>query len=153
MKYLIPIVLLCVVCAGAFPVQTEEAPDEAAALVVSRAYLEGISGGDLDDLDALFVSGEASSIYENSSDEGTWLHYKEHHLAPEQASVENFKFTTAEEKAERLGTGFLVRHTGGFSLDAGGETLNYNAAVSFALAPTEKGLRILHVHWSSRKKR
>jgi len=156
MKNWIPIVALSAITLAAFPVASSNAlnqPDEAAALAISQAYLTGISGGDLDELDALFVSGDGSSVFENASDEGTWAHYKEHHLAPEQDSVKNFKFTTKEAVAQPCGTGFLVRHAGGFSLEADGKTRNFRAAVSFALAPTEDGLRILHVHWSSREAR
>lgn len=157
MKYILLLAALCTLTLAAVSAQDDTkkaaAPDEDAALAISRSYLDGISGGDLDDLDVLFMEGEASSIYENASDEGTWAHYKEHHLAPEQESVKNFQFTTDKETAERCGTGFLVRHTGGFSLEAGGETRKYRAAVSFTMTPTDKGLRILHLHWSSRAAR
>ena len=130
-----------------------EAAKQAAALDVATAYLAGISGGDLDELDALFVGGDASTVFENSSNEGSWAHYKEHHLAPEQESVKNFTFTTDESVAEACGDAYLVRTIGGFSLEAGGETHKYTAAVSFMLAPTEDGLKIQHLHWSSRAAR
>jgi len=133
--------------------QEESTSDESKALDIARAYLAGISGGnELDKLDGLFVPGDRSSVYENGSDEGDWLHYKEHHLAPEQEHVENFRFTTNKEGVERLGEGFLVRHVGGFTLDLEDETRSYRAAVSFVLVPVEDDLRILHLHWSSRQR-
>jgi SnoaL-like protein len=131
----------------------DDGAGEKAALEIGRAYLAGISGGDLDDLDQWFVAEEGSSIYENGSNEGSWEHYKEHHLAPEQDAVQNFKFTSKEQSVERCGDGFLVRHVGGFSLEIEGQERNYRAAVSFMLVPTENGPRILHLHWSSRQLR
>ncbi len=130
--------------------QSEDPAGEAQALEVASAYLAGISGGDLDDLDLLFVPAERSAVYENGSDEGHWAHYKEHHLAPEQEAVENFRFATKTKAVERCGDGYVVRHVGGFTVDSSGETRSYRAAVSFVLVPAEGGLRILHLHWSSR---
>jgi len=124
---------------------------EARALDVGRAYLDGMSEGELDALDELFVAGDRSSIYENGSNEGTWLHYKEHHLAPEQEAASNFRFTLREENAEATGDGFLVKVVGSFSVRVGEEARTYRAAVSYVLVPVEDELRILHLHWSSRQ--
>ena len=131
--------------------QEGKAPDEADALAVGRAYVAGISGGDLDELDRLFLPDDRSSVFENGSDEGSWGHYKEHHLAPEQEAVANFQFTTKTEHAESCGKGFLVRQIGGFTLEVDGEARTYRAAVSYLLVPAESELRILHLHWSSRQ--
>ena len=126
--------------------------DQSLALELSRAYLAGMSAGEsLDALDSLFVSDERSSVYENGSNEGTWLHYKDHHLAPEQESVKDFQFTSTSESVEPCGDGFLALHIGEFTLTANGEKLTYRAAVSFMLVQVEGELRILHLHWSSRK--
>jgi len=110
-----------------------------------------MSEGALDDLDELFVLGDKSSVYENGSNEGTWLHCKEHHLAPEQESASSFHFTVKEESAEATGEGFLVKVVGSFSVEVGEEARTYRAAVSYVLVPMEGQLRILHLHWSSRQ--
>lgn len=135
---------------AATPQAEAPTPTEAEALEMGRAYVAGISGGELDQLDLLFLPGDASSVFENASDEGSWPHYKEHHLAPEQSSLTNFKFTTDEEHVEALGSGFLVTQLGGFTFEAGGQTRSYRAALSFALVATPDGLRISHLHWSSK---
>ena len=152
--------LLAVLSSGAaglvqsLSAQEDEALGETEAVEMTRAYLAGIpGGGGPDALDGPFGPGERSSIYENGSDEGTWLHYKEHHLAPEQEHAKDFRFTTKEETTERCGDGFLVLHVGGFTLEAEGQTRSYRAAVSFTVVPVDGVLRILHLHWSSRQMR
>ena len=123
----------------------------AKALDVGRAYLAGISLGTLDSLDELFVLGDKSSVYENGSNEGTWLHYKEHHLAPEQEAAPNLQFTVKAESTEAVGDGFLVKVVGSFSVEFGEEARTYRAAVSFLLIPANDELKILHLHWSSKQ--
>ena len=134
------------------PIQEADEPAEEDALAVGRAYAAGISGGDLDELDRLFVPDGHSSVFENGSDEGSWEHYKEHHLAPEHDALGDFRFTTKEELAESCGEGFLVRQLGEFAFELDGETRTYRAAVSYVLVPADGGLRILHLHWSSRRR-
>ena len=148
---LAPLAILRDALAPCAPIQEAEEPDEEDALAVGRAYVTGISGGDLDELDGLFVPDGHSSVFENASDEGSWEHYKEHHLAPEHEAVSGFLFTTKEELAERCGEGFLVRQLGEFAFELEGEARRYRAAVSYVLVPVDGGLRILHLHWSSRR--
>ncbi len=50
---------------------------------VAAAYLSALEASDLDRAGALFA--EDSSVYETGGVEGTWQHYREHHLAPEMA--------------------------------------------------------------------
>lgn len=125
---------------------------EAEALTIGLAYLEGMSEGALDALDELFIVGDESSVYENGSNEGTWLHYKEHHLAPEHEAASDFRFTVKEESVQALGDGFLVKVVGSFSVRVREEARTYRAAVSYVLVPVESQLKILHLHWSSRQR-
>ncbi len=117
---------------------------------VSRAYLAGMESGDLDALTALFLTDDRSSILENASDEGSWEHYRDHHLAPEMDVAQNFRFAIAEEAEERFGDTILVKQTGTFTVDVRGETRHYRVAVSYLMVVQDDELRIAHLHWSSR---
>ena len=129
-------------------VQSEQ--PEQNGLAVAQAYLAGMEAGDLDALTALFIAGDRSSILENASDEGSWEHYRDHHLAPEMDVAENFRFTIADEAEEHFGDTILVKQTGTFSVDIRDETRQYRVAVSYLMVAEEHALRIAHLHWSSR---
>ena len=117
---------------------------------IARAYLAGMESGDLDKLTALFLTDDRSSILENASDEGSWEHYRDHHLKPEMKSAKNFRFTLAKESEERFGEAILVRQTGSFTVDVKGETRKYRVAVSYVIVMEGEQARIAHLHWSSR---
>ena len=122
-------------------------------LVVAGAYIAGMEAGNLDALSALFISDEKSSILENASKEGSWEYYRDHHLAPEMEVVKNFKFEIAVESEKSFGDAILVEQVGAFSVDVNDETRDYRVAVSYLMVREGDGLRIAHLHWSSRAKR
>ncbi len=117
---------------------------------IAQAYIAGMESGDLDKLTTLFLPDGRSSILENASDEGSWEHYRDHHLKPEMEAAINFRFTVVKESEERFGEAILVRQMGSFTVEVNGETREYRVAVSYVIVTDDDGARIAHLHWSSR---
>ncbi len=141
-------VTVCASVAAAMAVaQGEQAGLDGRA--IARAYIAGMESGELDKLTALFLTGDRSSILENASDEGSWEHYRDHHLKPEMEAAKNFRFKVAKESEERFGEVILVRQTGSFTVEVKGEMRKYRVAVSYIIV-TEDRPRVAHLHWSSR---
>lgn len=122
-------------------------------LRIARAYLKGLEQSKLRDLDRLFLPGERSSILENASDEGSWEHYRDHHLGPEMKESSGFKFTVSNESEDRFGSAVVVRQVGKFSLKVGTENRSYKMAVTYVMVEDSGALKIAHLHWSSRANR
>ncbi len=141
------------ILASFIPAVPAETPLPADALSLARAYLEGMEAGRLDALDELFLPDGGSSILENASDEGSWEHYRDHHLKPEMESTNDFSFTVTDEKEQRFGSTSLVRQVGTFTIQVGDEQRAYRAAVSYLVVEDAGSLKIAHLHWSSRPKR
>lgn len=121
-----------------------------------RIYIKGLEDGKLATLDDLFLPNERSAVTENASDEGSWEHYRDHHLAPELKESPGFKFAVEKEKAEKLAGAVLVRQFGTFTIappkpDEPAKT--YRAAISYVVVMEDKRPRIAHLHWSSRVER
>ncbi len=142
-------VIACVSVAAAMAVEQDERPGTVGRDIV-RAYIAGMESGDLDQLTDLFLPDDRSSILENASDEGSWEHYRDHHLKPEMEAAKNFKFTVIKESEERFGEAILVRQTGSFTIEVEGEIRTYRAAVSYIIVTEDDRPRIAHLHWSSR---
>jgi len=150
------ILLVCAVIAGvsvatAMAVAQDQRPGTVGRDIV-RAYIAGMESGDLDALTDLFLPDDRSSILENASDEGSWEHYRDHHLKPEMEAAKNFKFTVIKESEERFGEAILVRQTGSFTIEVEGQLRAYRAAVSYIIVTEDDRPRIAHLHWSSRPK-
>ena len=77
---------------GETPVQPRE---------VSAAYLAAIQARDLDAAGALFTRD--STIFETGGEEGTWQHYRDHHLGPELDAIKTFEFFDTQTEIEMLG--------------------------------------------------
>lgn len=121
-----------------------------AGLKIARAYLEGLEQGKLDGLDGLFLTGQRSSIIENTSDEGSWEQYRDHHLGPEMKETSGFKFTVSKESEDRFGSAVVVRQVGRFSMKVGTKIRSYKMAVTYVMVEDSGALKIAHLHWSSR---
>ncbi len=122
-------------------------------LGVAKAYIAGMEAGDLEALTELFIGDDRSSILENASDEGSWEHYRDHHLKPEMDAVKNFRFEIAKETEESFGGTVLVQQTGTFTVEVQDEVRSYRVAVSYVIVMENEQARIAHLHWSSRPKK
>ena len=113
-----------------------------AGLKTARTYIRGLEQGKLEDLDRLFLPEKRSSILENTSDEGSWEQYRDHHLGPEMKESSGFKFSGVKESAQRFGTTIVVSQTGRFSVKVGEEDRSYSMAVTYVMVAEEGALRI-----------
>ncbi len=66
--------------------QAQEQPDTPTR--IADAYLEAIETSDLDRAEALFA--HESSVFESGGVEGTWQHYREHHIGEELEELASF---------------------------------------------------------------
>lgn len=124
-----------------------------AGIKTARAYIRGLEQGKLEDLDRLFLPDKRSSILENTSDEGSWEQYRDHHLGPEMKASSGFKFSNVKESAKRFGSTTVVLQTGRFSVRVGEEDRSYSMAVTYVIVDEDGLLRIAHLHWSSSRQR
>lgn len=130
------------------------------AASVARAYIAACEKGDLDALNALFLSDGKATVLENASDEGTWENYRDHHLAPELKEMPGFKFTVEKETEQKLGmaadAASIVRQVGSFTVPDPQQPAAkraYRAAVTYVIVTDAGKPKIAHLHWSSRAQR
>ena len=121
---------------------------------VAAAYLDAMESGDLDTAEKLF--GSSSSVYESGGQEGTWKHYREHHLGPEIDAVESFTISRGESESHKSQDGsmaFVAWPIEYRIVLKGDRTIESKGTVTFVLVRGDDGFRIRHLHWSSRKKK
>ena len=121
---------------------------------VARGYFEAMDRSDLDAAAALFA--ETSSIFETGGTEGTWEHYREHHLGPEIGAIKTFETTLGEPESERSQDGSMafVSWPIEYHIElASGRLIDSKGTVTFVLVRQGEELRIRHMHWSSRPKK
>ena len=126
---------------------------QADSLSIARAYMKGMETGRLDELDKLFLPDGQSNILENASNEGSWEHYRDHHLKPEMEAASNFRVTVTDETETRFDSTILVRQVGTFSMEVKGELRKYRMAVTYLIVDHAGKPKIAHIHWSSRPER
>ena len=126
---------------------------KADGLSLARAYMKGMENGQLDELNKLFLPDGKSNILENASNEGSWEHYRDHHLKPEMEATSNFKVKVTDETETRFGSTILVRQVGTFSMEVKGELRKYRMAVTYLIVDHAGQPKIAHIHWSSRPER
>ena len=126
---------------------------QADGLSIARAYMKGMETGRLDELDRLFLPDGQSNILENASNEGSWEHYRDHHLKPEMEATSNFRVNITDETETRFGSTILVRQVGTFSMVVNQEPRKYRMAVTYLIVDYAGKQKIAHIHWSSRPER
>lgn len=120
---------------------------------VATAYLAAMESSDLDAAEALFAA--RSSVFESGGDEGTWQHYREHHLGPEIDGIDIFSIKRAEpaEHTSRDRSMALVTWPIEYRIQLhDGRTIESKGTVSFVMEHAGAEYRIRHLHWSSRRK-
>ena len=130
-------------------VAKDQGPKEVAA-----AYLEAMETSDLDAAEKLFAP--QSSIFESGGQEGDWQHYREHHIGPELSAIKSFSISQEEpEVAEsRDGSMAFVAWPIQYRIALeDGRVIESLGTVTFVLVRGTDGLRIRHLHWSSRKQK
>ena len=120
---------------------------------VATAYLDAMESADLDAAEVLFAS--RSSVFESGGEEGTWQHYREHHIGPELAEFEIFTITRGEPESQtsRDGSMAFVAWPIEYRIQLhDGRTIESRGTVTFVMALEDPEWRIRHLHWSSRRK-
>ena len=81
-------------------------PPSRTPLEVATEYLDAMESGDLDGAEALFASH--SSVFESGGVEGTWQHYREHHIGPELVEIETFTIKRDEPETQSSQDGSMA---------------------------------------------
>ncbi len=119
---------------------------------VASAYLDAMDTAALDRAESLFA--KESSIFEAGGEEGTWKHYREHHIGPELAEFSSFKTTKGkpEEDVSADGSMAMVAWPIEYRIVLkDGKTAESKGTVTFVLVREGDAYRIRHMHWSSRR--
>ena len=121
---------------------------------VAAAYLTAMESGDLEAAEALFAP--KSSVFESGGEEGSWQHYREHHIGPELAQIKSFSVSRGEPEVEESQDGSMALVAWPIEYRIALEdqrVIESIGTVTFVLVRGDDGLRIRHLHWSSRKQK
>jgi ketosteroid isomerase-like protein len=148
-----PLWLLAAALLAAPAVGQQAATRPTTPIEVSSAYLDTMDTADLNRAESLFA--KESSIFEAGGVEGTWQHYREHHIGPELAEFSSFKTTKGkpEEEVSADGSMAMVAWPIEYRIVLkGGKAVESKGTVTFVLVRENGAYKIRHMHWSSRKK-
>lgn len=132
---------------GISAAQSQLQPKEVAA-----AYFVAIQKSDLAAAGALFV--RESSIFETGGVEGTWEHYRDHHLGPEIDDIAEFEISpkdpviTESDDATLVVVAWPIDYTISLKDD---REIRSRGTVTFVLGREDGFYKIRHLHWSSRR--
>ncbi len=121
---------------------------------VAAAYLKAMESSDLDAAEKLFAP--QSSIFESGGQEGDWRHYREHHIGPELSAIKSFSISKDEPEVEESQDGSMAFVAWPIKYRIALEderVIESIGTVTFVLVRGADGLRIRHLHWSSRKQK
>ena len=121
---------------------------------VAAAYLDAMESGDLETAGALFAA--SSSIFESGGQEGDWQHYVEHHIGPELGEIKTFVIKRGEpevQESQDQSMAFVAWPIEYRITLKDQRVIESIGTVTFVLVGGDKGFRIRHLHWSSRKKK
>lgn len=127
---------------------------DADPLDVVKQYLDASAQGDLDRAAALVT--DTTTVFESGGDEGTWGHYRDHHLGPELAQFAAFDIRPAQARTTKSVDGTLAVVMLPLEYDItlkDGRKIESVGTVTFSLQHNDDAYRIDHIHWSSRPRR
>ena len=120
---------------------------------IADAYLEAMENSNLDRAEALFA--DESSVFESGGVEGTWQHYREHHIGAELEEIASFTIAKGDASAEESADGGMAFVAWPIEYDIelkDGRMIESKGTVTFVLIREDGEYRIRHLHWSSRRK-
>lgn len=118
-----------------------------------RAYLAATAARDLDA--AATLVADDSIVFESGGDEGTWAHYREHHLGPEVELFSAFELEMGAMRVSAGRDGTLAVVTVPVEYDVTLRDARHFSSVgtvTFVLRLAGPDYKIEHVHWSSRRR-
>lgn len=117
---------------------------------VLAAYKSSVERLDASDAVGLFT--EDSAVFENGTSEGTFKHYLRHHLGPELAELQTFRFSDYAVSVKIDGSHATAAETYRFRLEPKrGEPVERQAVATSVLRKEGETWRILQFHNSSRR--
>ena len=136
--------------AMAIPAQAAATPDYQAAAATLAQYKQAIESRDLSGVEALFAPD--AQIFESGGIEGNFVHYRDHHLAPELKAFKSFAFKGYKVSVRGEGEIAIATETYSYTIIlASGETVERDGVATSVLKWTEGKWRIINLHSSSRK--
>lgn len=115
------------------------------------AYLDATTRGDLDAAAELVV--DDSLFFESGGSEGTWSHYRHHHLGPEVAMFDAFQLSKGEPKVTASADSSVVVIALPIEYDIllkDQRSISSLGTTTFALVLKGDRYFIEQIHWSSR---
>lgn len=147
-KLIIAVVLTLCFASAAFAGQASRAPR-----AVAEAYFAATAASDLDTAGKLFA--DESSVYESGSVEGSWSHYREHHLGPEIDAIKSFTLEKQEPEiveSDDKSMAFVAWPIEYTIVLEDERVINSKGTVTFLLVRENGEYKIRQLHWSSRRK-
>ncbi len=142
------LVLLVFAAVAALPALASDDPRR-----VAEAYFDATTASDLDAAGKLFA--RESSVYESGGVEGTWQHYRDHHLGPEIDAVQSFSLTKHEPEVVKSNDGSLAFVAWPIEYRIAlkdKRVIDSKGTVTFLLVTEDGAYKIRQLHWSSRRK-
>jgi len=134
----------------AVPAHAAAAPDYRAATATLAQYKQAIESRDLAGAEALFTPD--AQIFESGGIEGNFVHYRDHHLAPELKAFKSFAFRDYKVSVRGEGDVAIATETYSYTIvPASGETIERNGVATSVLKWTDGKWLIISLHSSSRK--
>lgn len=134
----------------AVPAHAAPTPDYQAATATLAQYKQAIESRDLSGVEALFAPD--AQIFESGGVEGNFVHYRDHHLAPELKEFKSFVFK--DYKVSVRGEDELAIATETFSYTivlANGDKVTRDGVATSVLKWTDGKWQVIRLHSSSRK--
>jgi len=153
MKALFSLGMLVVTFAAGISTAAATEPPADTPRSVAAAYFKAMDAADLDAAEKLFAA--QSEVFETGGQEGSWKHYREHHLGPEIEGVASF-VTTLGQSVARSSQDESMAYVAWpieYKIVLKDErVIESKGTVTFIMVREEGSYRITHLHWSSRRK-
>ncbi len=132
--------------------QPRVASDEEAARAVLAQYKSALERLDATGTQALFTPD--SRVFENGSDEGSYVNYLAHHLGPELGHFRSFRFSDYRVQVTVAGDIAYAAETYRYRIEPHeGEAVERQGAATSVLTRSDGRWRIALMHNSSRRPR
>lgn len=121
--------------------------DEKAVRDVLTREAAAVERGDLAELDKIWSSDDAVTIFENGGANYGWKDYRDNHLAPELKNFKNTKYALSELKVKVSGKTAWATFKYALSADANERRVDVNGLGTAVLEKRGKNWQI--VHWNT----
>ncbi len=129
----------------------QTAPTDAASEVrdVLLKNAAGFERGDLTAIEGLWAHGDDVTVFENGRANYGWTDFREHHLKPELAHVNNLRYQLSDIKTSVSGTTAWATFKFSMSSQSEAGTRERNGVGTAVLEKRADGWKIVHWHSST----